>query len=363
MIMKTSTLKCIAAFSLLFIIAGLQAQNRYRVEDVPNVQLQDYTRYVSDPENALDIGDVLLLDERLAWLRDSLALETAIVVLPAIDTRQYGSAKEFATELFNRWGIGDKEIHNGLLILLLTADGEREIVFETGYGTEKVLTDGFCKLIQVQKMVPFLKEGAYGEGLIVGVEEVEKIFNGTSEFQVKKPLLSPGWKLTLIWLVGGLILIPIVERMRKKRIVESDDPFVNAANYKSLSGIGCVMATLFFPSYFLYMLYKEFAKKEDMPRLNCEKCGAKGQVVLKYKPQVEQKAIPGQDGLKRYHFICEACNHGYKVLVPYKYVAPQTSSGGGSSFSSSSGSSYSSSSRGGSWGGGRSGGGGASTKF
>ncbi len=359
--MKTSIVKFIGVVLLLLMVTGLQAQNRYRVEDVPNVQLQDYTRYVSDPENVLDIGDVLLLDERLAWLRDSLALETAIVVLPAIDTGQYGSAKEFATELFNRWGIGDKEIHNGLLILLLTADGEREIVFETGYGTEKVLTDGYCKLIQTQKMVPFLKEGAYGEGLIVGVEEVEKIFNGTSEFQVKKPLLSPGGKLTLIWLVGGLIIIFIVEWVRKKRIVGSDDPFVNAAKYQSLSGIGCVMATLFFPSYFLYMLYKAIAKKEDMPRLNCEKCGAKGKVVLKYKPQVEQKAIPGQDGLKRYHFICKACNHGYKVLVPYKYEAPQTSSGGGSSYSS--GRSSSSSSRGGSWGGGRSGGGGASTKF
>jgi uncharacterized membrane protein YgcG len=361
MIMKTSTLKCIAAFSLLFIVTGLQAQNRYRVEDVPNVQLQDYTRYVSDPENALDMVDVMLLDEQLARLRDSLIVETAIVVLPAIDTRQYGSAKEFANELFNSWGIGDRESHNGLLILLLTADGEREIVFETGYGTEKVLTDGFCKLIQVQKMVPFLKEGAYGEGLIVGVEEVEKIFNGTSEFQVKKPLLSPGGKQTLIWLVGGLIIIFIVEWVRKKRIAGSEDQFVKAANYKSLSGIGCVMATLFFPSYFLYMLYKEFAKKDDVPRLNCEKCGAKGKVVLKQKPQVVQKALPMQDGMKQYHYICKACNNEYKVLVPYKYESPQTSSGGGSSYSS--GSSSSSSSRGGSWGGGSSGGGGASTKF
>ena len=257
--MKTSTLKCIGVFSLLFIVAGLQAQNRYRVEDVPNVQLQDYTRYVSDPENALDMADVMWLDERLARLRDSLIVETAIVVLPAID-RQYGSAKEFATELFNSWGIGDRESHNGLLILLLTADGEREIVFETGYGTEKVLTDGFCKLIQVQKMVPFLKEGAYGEGLIVGVEEVEKIFNGTSEFQVKKPLLSNNEKLALIWLVGGLIIIFLVEWIRKKRIVASDDPFVNAAKYQSLS-VSVALWPPSFPSYFLYMLYKAIAKR------------------------------------------------------------------------------------------------------
>ena len=36
------------------------------------------------------------------------------------------------------------------------------------------------------------------------------------------------------------------------------------------------------------MIYKAIAK-DDMPHLNCTKCGAKGKVVLKYKPQVEQK--------------------------------------------------------------------------
>ncbi len=361
--MKISTVKIIGVLTLLLMVTGLQAQNRYRVEDVPNVQLQDYRRYVSDPENVLEIEDVMMLDERLAEMRDSLIVQTAIVVIPAIDIKRYGSAKEFATELFNKWGIGDRESHNGLLILLLTADGEREIVFETGYGTEKVLTDGLCKLIQTKKMIPFLIEGEYGEGLIVGVQEVEKVFEGTSEFQVKKPLMSDSGKLVILWLVGGLIIIFIVEHLRKKRIAGSEDQFVAAANYKSLSGIGCVMAILFFPSYLIYMIYKAIAKKEDMPRLNCEKCGAKGKVVLKHKPQVVQKAIPGQDGMKQYNYICNACNHEHKVLVPFKYVEPPTkSSGGGSTTTYSSGGSWSGSS-GGSWGGGSSGGGGASTKF
>lgn len=342
---------------LLLLVIGSQAQTRYTVRDVPNVQLHNSTRYVSDPENVLEIGDIILLDQRLAKLRDSVGVETAIVVLPAIDTESYGSAKEFATNLFNTWGIGSKETNNGLLILLLTADGEREVVFETGYGTEQILTDGFCKLIQTKKMIPFLKEGEYGEGLIAGVEEVEKIFNGTSEFQVKKPLIGKGGKIALIWLIGGLLIIPFVNYIRKKRIAGSEDQFVAAAKYKSLSGIGCVMAVLFFPSYFLYMIYKEIAKKEDIPRLNCEKCGAKGMVVLKNKPQVVQKAIPGQDGMKQYHYICKSCNYGHRALVSYEYEKPQIKSSGGSSGF------YGSGSRGGSWGGGRSGGGGASTKF
>ena len=65
------------------------AQTTYRVEDVPNVQLIDYTRFVSDPNDSID-GD------------------------------KYGSAREFANELFNIWGIGNRETNRGLLILLIT---------------------------------------------------------------------------------------------------------------------------------------------------------------------------------------------------------------------------------------------------
>ncbi|MGI6369826.1 MAG: TPM domain-containing protein [Candidatus Kapaibacterium sp.] len=360
--MKTSIKISVIILALLFFYADVEAQHRYTVKDVPNVQLQDYTRYVSDPENVLKKDNIVILDKRIAYLRDSIGVETAIVVLPAIDTGRYGSAKEFATELFNTWGIGDKETHNGLLILLLTADGEREIVFETGLGTEATLTDGLSKLIQVNKMVPFLKENKYGEGLIAGVEEVEKVFDGTSELLIEEPFLNDSEKLGLLWFLGGFIIILIVEYIRKRRVVRSEDPFVAAAKYESLSGIGCAIAVLFLPSYLFYMIYKEIVKKDDIPRLNCKKCGAKGKVVLKYKPQVEQKALPGQDGLKRYHYICKACNYGHKVLVPYKYEPPKPKSRGGDG-SSYSNSSSSDSSSGGSWGGGSSGGGGASTKF
>ncbi len=354
--LEITALACLLALSS----ATAETRHRYRVQDVPNVQLQDYTRYVSDPENILEIKDITLLDEKAAELRDSLDLQTSIVVLPHIDNEEYGSARDFANQLFNTWGIGDKETNRGLLILLLTAEGEREIVFETGYGTEETLTDGLCQLIQTKKMLPFLKEGEYGKGLIAGVEEIEKVFKGSSELLLKDPLMSQEVWIVIIWIVGGLIIVLIVEKIRKKRIVTSENQYVSAAKYDSLSGIGCVMAILFFPSYLIFMIYKEIAKKSDIPKLNCEKCHAKGTVILRNEPQVVQKAIPGQNGLKHYHFICKACNYEHKELVSYEYEKPQSKSGSSSSstYRKSGGSTW-----GGSWGGGSSGGGGSSTKF
>ncbi len=359
--MKSNIIKSFGTILFLFLIVGLQAQTRYTVEDVPNVQLQDETQYVTDPDTVLGEEDLNTLNTRLQFLRDSMSVQAAVAVLPAIDTDKYGSAKEFATELFNTWGIGDKETNKGLLILLLTAPGEREIVFETGYGLEETLTDGYCKLIQTKKMIPFLKEDEYGAGLIVGTDEVKKVLNGTSQFQSDKKIISTASWIGIIWLVVGLLIIFIVEWLRKRRIAGSEDQYASAAHYKSLSGIGCVMAILFFPAYLVFMIYKEIVKKDDFPLLNCEYCHAKGTVVLKNKPSVVQKAIPGQDGMKQYNFICTACNHGHKELISYVYEEPQTKSGG--SGSSQTERTSSSSTRRGSWGGGSSGGGGASTKF
>lgn len=355
--MKTFIKKQFIILLLLSLAIGLEAQTRYTVEDVPNVQLEDYTRYVSDPEDALEIGDIIILDERAAELRDSMNVQSAIVVLPAIDTDHYGSAKEFATELFNTWGIGDKETNNGLLILLLTADGEREVVFETGYGVEEKLTDGMCKLIQTNKMIPFLKEGEYGEGLIAGVEEVEKVLNGTSDLITEPTSIKDLKWPFIIWIVVGILALYLTEKRKRKLTTDTATPYAAAIKQTSMKDLGCVATVLFFPVFLLYKLFK--GKGANAAAINCEKCRAQGTVKLqKGEPAIKQQAIPGQDGMKEYEFVCSKCGFVHRELVPYTYVKPQTESD-----SSGSTTYRSSSSRGGSWGGGRSGGGGASTKF
>jgi uncharacterized protein len=82
--------------------------------------------------------------------------------------------------------------------------------------------------------------------------------------------------------------------------------------------------------------------------------------LKKGEPIIKQQAIPGQDGMKEYEFVCSKCGFVHKELVPYKYVKPQTeSTNSGNNTTYRSGNFT----KGGSWGGGKSGGGGASTKF
>ena len=68
----------------------------------------------------------------------------------------------------NYWGVGQKDIDNGLLIVF--SKPLRKVAISTGYGTEKVLTDSICKQIIESVMIPNFKNGDYFKGIDNGVD-------------------------------------------------------------------------------------------------------------------------------------------------------------------------------------------------
>ena len=109
---------------------GTTAKN-YTVDSVPNVQVADQRRFVSNPDGILSPEAVYTIDTMLYRLRTSGVAEVAVV---AVESIGFDEPREFATSLFRHWGLGDKEQNNGLLVLLVLGQGAIEI--ETGYGIE-----------------------------------------------------------------------------------------------------------------------------------------------------------------------------------------------------------------------------------
>ena len=342
----------------LFIGAEAVAQARYSVNDVPNVQHQDYQQYVSDPHNAISYSDMRTINAKMQEIRDSLHTQSAVVVLPAIDTK-YATAKEFATELYEAWGIGDKETSQGLLIVLITGEGEREVAFETGYGLEDRLPDGVCKLIQTNEMLPHFIEGDFGAGLIAGVTEVERVLKDNSDLVSEEGWPKEATWCIVGWIVIGLLVIWLKTRSAKSTTDERESNYLAAVKSDDFMGVGCWIALLFLPAFILFAIFKGNKSKGGVKSVICESCKKAGGVKLMGTPTIKQTAIPGQDGMKEYTFKCSKCGHIHTELVPYKYVEKTSSTSSTSTRTSGS----RSSNRGGSWGGGNSGGGGASTKF
>ncbi len=132
------------------------------VTQVPNPRAQGV--WVSDPIDAIDGNVEARINRAIDSIHADQGVEIAVVCVESVDTP---TPKDFATALFNHWGIGKAGKDNGLLVLLVR--GQRRLEMETGYGLESVLTDGWLKTMQGAEMVPFFKAGDHGSGLEAGV--------------------------------------------------------------------------------------------------------------------------------------------------------------------------------------------------
>lgn len=152
----------------------LVAKN-YTPKSVPNVQVEDYRHFVSNPDGILSEEAVYRIDTTLLRLKEQRIAEVAVV---AVESIGFDEPREFANELFRHWGIGEKGRDNGLLVLLVLGQGAIEI--EVGYGLEGTLTDALCKRIIERLMIPPFKERNFDEGMLAGVGSLASILS-TSE--------------------------------------------------------------------------------------------------------------------------------------------------------------------------------------
>ena len=163
---------------LVLVVVGLMmpmvAEARgYRVDEIVNVQVADRTRFVSNPDGILSRDAVATLDSICYSLKERGLAEVAIVVVEDISPQDVVG---FSQELFERWGVGDDELDNGLGVILV--EDMHEIRFHTGYGLEGVLPDALCVRLQHEYMLPYFREGDYSRGMVEGMRAVDTLLSG-----------------------------------------------------------------------------------------------------------------------------------------------------------------------------------------
>jgi uncharacterized protein len=158
-------------------LSGLSLSGReYTPATVPNVQLQDARRFVSNPDGILSQASVDRIDAMCLELKERDIAQVVVLVLDAVDESDLDM---FAHNVLNHWGVGSKGKDNGLVISVVKQ--QRDIQFETGYGLEGVLPDALCKRIQTVYMVPALGAGEWDKGVVDGVTAVYNVLMGNQE--------------------------------------------------------------------------------------------------------------------------------------------------------------------------------------
>lgn len=190
-------------FFLLFLAHFGFAQS-YTLETVPNPKNRGNS-YVSDPTNILSGGDVSKINRIIGEIEKVSGAQVAIVMLPSIGEE---NPKEFSTALFNKWGIGQKNSDNGLMIL--TVMDQRRTEFETGLGTEAVIPDAICYKIGMQELVPHYKLGNYGAGVVAALVKVQEILQNpevVAEFQHNEKIYAdPEGFSPLYWYILAALI-------------------------------------------------------------------------------------------------------------------------------------------------------------
>ncbi len=130
-------------------------------------EISQPTGYINDFAGVIGGSYTSRIEFLIRELKEKTGAEIAVVTMRSLGEL---SPEEFANELFQRWGIGQKGKDNGVLILLSV--GDRKVRIEPGYGLEGALPDGFCGEIIRRVMLPHFRKGDYGKGLYLGTVAV-----------------------------------------------------------------------------------------------------------------------------------------------------------------------------------------------
>lgn len=129
-------------------------------EDAGLAPVPAYVGYVNDLANVLSEPRRAALEGFLDQLQKKTGAQFALLT---VQTTAPEDPRQYKVRVFQAWGIGQKGEDNGLL--LLVAMKERQLRFETGYGLEGTLPDGWQSRVVRDLAVPRMRAGDYEDGI------------------------------------------------------------------------------------------------------------------------------------------------------------------------------------------------------
>ena len=125
--------------------------------------------YVTDSAHALSTANINLLETRCGSFDHTHRAQIAIVTVPSLKGEPVEKA---ALDLFKKWGIGRKGIHDDLLLMLSIQDRKSRIT--VGYGLEKIITNSVAASI-LDAMKPDLRARRYGAAIDLALDFLDKL--------------------------------------------------------------------------------------------------------------------------------------------------------------------------------------------
>jgi uncharacterized protein len=148
-------------FLLAFLLALPSPNPGQRVHDFANILSASQEQRLEDLSREVDAATTA---------------ELAVVTVASLEGM---TVDDYANSLFREWGIGKRDVNNG--VLLIVAADEKRMKIEVGYGLEPLLTDGLAGEIADRAIVPRFKEGDMAGGVVAGAEKLAEILKASPD--------------------------------------------------------------------------------------------------------------------------------------------------------------------------------------
>lgn len=153
---------------LIFFLYCCTLQGQYKIPDKPTKQSSVY-----DYIGLLKSSEKSDLEQKLIGYSDSTSTQIVIAIIASTEGEDINY---LGAQWGEKWGIGQADKDNGILVLL--AKGDRRIAINTGYGVEGALTDALSKRIIDRVIIPEFKNGDFYGGLDLGSDAIFAALNG-----------------------------------------------------------------------------------------------------------------------------------------------------------------------------------------
>src|SRR6516164_4717086 len=163
------------------------------------------TGRVVDEANLLDSAHEQALSADLKALEDKSSDQVVVVTVPSL---QGYAIEDYGYQLGRHWGIGTKQLNNG--VLLIVAPNEHKVRIEVGRGLEPTLTDALSKIIIENSILPKFRAADFAGGIKDGVRDITKVLTGDAaeveerakakaRHDVDEPAIN--WLMVIFWLL------------------------------------------------------------------------------------------------------------------------------------------------------------------
>ncbi len=147
-------------FTIIWLLSGtaVSAQSNYPTAN--DLYVNDYASVISSTDEA-QIRDLL------AEYEANNGVQMTVLTVRSISEYNTGDAtiEQFATHLFNEWGIGQASRNDGVLFLVAVEDRELRIELGSAYGVE---FNGRMQRIIDQIIIPYFRQENYSLGIHEG---------------------------------------------------------------------------------------------------------------------------------------------------------------------------------------------------